>query len=169
VSSSFLKLNMACYGIVMHSSKPIQIHGTNAFKLPNICYICFVKKVIAICFMFMFLSAYTAVGQILRLPTLVHHFLEHVEQENASLQTFLAEHYASQINHPDDIHNDHQNLPFKALDHQQISVVALVNVPTTILFTTSPFPSVMVKKADRTQSDFSKSYLNSIWQPPRVG
>src|SRR5690606_33774379 len=93
----------------------------------NILYLCVVKKVIAVFFLFILLTANTAFGQLLRLPTLVHHYLEHVEWDNSTLFQFLSEHYATTINHPDDKHHDHEKLPFKAADLQVIQVVTIIS------------------------------------------
>lgn len=116
--------------------------------------------------MFIFLTANTAFGQVLRLPTLVHHYLEHVEWDNSNLIEFLSEHYAKTINHPDDKHHDHENLPFKAVDYHSSQVVVFVP-QTPFSLSQIIFETVNVKIAIHNQQDCSNSYLNSIWQPPR--
>jgi hypothetical protein len=80
--------------------------------------------------LFIFLTANTAFGQMLRLPTLVHHYLEHVEWDNMTLFEFLSEHYAVNINHPDDKHHDHEKVTVQNSRLPHIQVVTLVPQPT---------------------------------------
>lgn len=124
------------------------------------------KRVIAIPFLFIFLTANTAFGQLLRLPTLVHHYFEHVEWDNSTLIEFLSKHYASTINHPDDQHHDHEKLPFKALDCQAIQVLTFIP-QSTFSIAQIIFNTVEIKKPIFNQQNYSNAYLNSIWQPPR--
>lgn len=124
------------------------------------------KRVIAISFLFIFLTANTAFGQLLRLPTLIHHYIEHVELDNSSLFEFLSEHYAKTINHPDDKHHDHEKLPFKTTDCHTSQVVTLVPQPTFAI-SQIIFNTVEIKKPIYNQQHYSNAYLNSIWQPPR--
>lgn len=125
-----------------------------------------VKRVIAISFLFIFLATNTAFGQLLRLPTLVHHYLEHVEWDNSTLLEFISEHYAKTINHPDDKHHDHENLPFKTADCHTSQVITIVP-QSHFSLSQIVFETVGVKIYVRNQQDDTNSYLNSIWQPPR--
>lgn len=124
------------------------------------------RKVIAISFLFIFLTANTVFGQVLRLPTLVHHYLEHVEWDNSTLLEFLSEHYAATINHPDDKHRDHQKLPFKTIDCQTSQVITIIPQPISLICQIIP-EAIELKKNIRDQQHYSNAYLNSIWQPPR--
>jgi hypothetical protein len=124
-----------------------------------------VKKYLAILFLLIFLTANTAFGQLLRLPILVHHYLEHVEYENASLIKFLSEHYATIINHPDDKHHDHKKLPFKTLNFQVIQAVTL---QATIAISQIIPEIVNIKNSFYNPQCYSNTFLNSIWQPPRL-
>lgn len=123
------------------------------------------KRFIANTFLFSFLFANTAFLQLLSLPTLVHHFYEHVELDDTSFIEFIKEHYIKEIKHPDDIHHDHQKLPFKT-EH--------CNVNQILSITPNQYFSVLVPKEVEFVSTFyslknySNAYLNSIWQPPRL-
>lgn len=125
------------------------------------------KKSLAISFLLIFLIANTAFGQLLKLPTLIHHYLEHVEWDNYSFVEFLTEHYAKEIDHPDDIHNDHQKLPLKAIDHHHGSLITTApkcSMPSVDVF-------VQLKGVQNPicrQLNIVNSYLNCIWQPPRI-
>ncbi len=129
-------------------------------------YLYIVKRLFAISFLFIFLTANTTFGQLLRLPTLVHHYLEHVEWDNSSLFEFLSEHYAKEINHPDDKHHDHENLPFKNIDCHTSQIVSIVPQPTFSISQIIP-DTVETKKSIRKQQHYSNTFLDNIWQPPR--
>ncbi|MFT3702461.1 MAG: hypothetical protein QM802_08830 [Agriterribacter sp.] len=125
------------------------------------------KKWIAIFFLFIFLSANTVFGEVLRLPVLAHHYLEHVTWDNnKSLFDFLAKHYAAKINHPDDQHHDHQRLPFKSMDCFALQVV--ITAPQSF-FALSKI--ILVASEEKNilpdQQYYSSTVLSSIWQPPR--
>lgn len=125
------------------------------------------KKAIAVFFLLVFLSMGSVFGQVLRVPILIHHYLEHVEWDNnPSFIDFLTTHYAKEINHPDDKHGDHGNLPFKSTDFAALQVVA---VPPQVLSTIVRVPVSMTEstKAVYNQPDYSNSHLDRIWQPPR--
>lgn len=127
------------------------------------------NKIIAISFLFVFLSANTELGQLLRLPVLVHHFLEHKEiDETETLVNFIKVHYEKNINHPDDKHGDHQKLPFKSIEHSS-SVLAIVLPITKVViseFTPNEFAD---NKIYSIEENYSFSELKNIWQPPRLG
>ncbi|HMR83880.1 MAG TPA: hypothetical protein PKE30_12140 [Niabella sp.] len=114
------------------------------------------------------MTANTMFGELLRLPTLIHHYLEHCEWDNNnSVIDFLSKHYSGVINHPDDQHNDHQKLPFKSADGFTAQVVtvmppALFELPRIVPETNA------LKKSPSLKQDYSNHYLNSIWQPPRL-
>ena len=131
------------------------------------------KKVIAISFLFIFLSAYTELSQLLRLPILIHHFLDHQEQEpNETFADFLNEHYSNHQNHSDhDHHNDHNNhhdnLPFKTTDCATAHVsLAFVN---PIKFSI-PRPTFFHDKISPIYNEafYSFAVVSNIWQPPKL-
>jgi hypothetical protein len=127
-----------------------------------------VKRLIAISFLLIFLSANTVFGQLLRLPTLIHHYLEHVVLDNnPSLIAFLQKHYTEKINHADDQHHDHEKLPFKTADSNTAHIVSVVP-PHSYSITQLIIEPVSIQQAIYNQKGYSKSYLNSIWQPPRL-
>jgi hypothetical protein len=101
----------------------------------------------------------------MRIPTLIHHYFEHVEWDNSSLSTFLSEHYSLHINHPDDKHHDHENLPFKTI-HAGVHNVVITPQPQFCLSQNVFFPTKTISLISN-QLNYSNQYLNSIWQPPR--
>ncbi len=122
------------------------------------------RRLIAISFLFVFLTANTSFGQLLGLPTFIHHYLEHVENKNkASLTDFLKSHYVSKFNHPDDKHHDHQKLPFKTTHCHSSHIITIAPQPFILAFQTTVGNATIIYN----QQNYSNFYLNSIWQPPR--
>lgn len=137
-------------------------------------YICNqLKKLIAISFLSIFLCAYTEIGQLLKLPTLIHHYLEHHNDKNdddhdISFIDFLKKHYNENDNHSDNVKHDHQNLPFKNIDcHAVNTVIALVQQTTFNLHTTYSISSKNI--ASYTEQHYTSKSFGSIWQPPKLG
>lgn len=124
------------------------------------------KATFTITFLILFLVTNTALGQILRLPTLLHHYAEHVEWDNYTFYEFMSEHYAKKINHPDDSHNDHENLPFKATDCQIIPLISLLAASTDFARLTTP-TILKDEEVSLFHQNISSVYLSNIWQPPR--
>lgn len=124
------------------------------------------RKVISLILLYIFLISNTSFGELLRLPTLIHHYFEHSKMDNLNIIEFLNEHYSNQISHQDDKHHDHENLPFKNVNNQTLQLFSITQHsiysvnhnfidkenPPKIIFITPPY---------------SNTYLNSIWQPPR--
>ncbi len=125
------------------------------------------KKVIAIFFLFSFLSANIAFGEVLKLPLLIHHYIEHTQEDNDnSIVDFLVKHYGKDINHHhNDNHHDHDNLPFKTINVHSIQVVYFH--PLFIKFSRQ-IAEKDLKIPILQQQNYSNAYLNSIWQPPQA-
>lgn len=126
------------------------------------------KKAIAISLLFVFLGAKTELHQLLRLPVLIHHFLDHHYQElGESFADFLNQHYSDHQNHSDGNHHDHDNLPFKATDCAKAHFsLAFVNpIPFFI-----PRPTAFYDKIPPTYNGafYYSSIVSKIWQPPKI-
>jgi hypothetical protein len=123
------------------------------------------KKLIAILSLFIFLCANTELNQLLKLPILVHHLIDHHNQEpDETFMDFVNEHYSDQQSHSEN--KDHNNLPFKTTDcsitHSTLAFVNLIpfSISQTIVFhaKTPPIYSNLF---------YSTSVINNIWQPPK--
>lgn len=127
------------------------------------------KQGFVIVFISAFLFANTAFGELLRLPRLIHHYLEHVEwDQNDSFIDFLATHYAKEIDHPDDIHHDHENLPFKTVDYHSCQFICNNLLPLIFKSVSIDFPKE--KKILSLKNHFYyNAELAGIWQPPKIG
>ncbi len=137
-------------------------------------YICNqLKKLIAISFLLIFLCANTEIGQLLKLPTLIHHYLEHHHDKNdedhdISFLDFLKKHYNENENHSDNAKHDHQNLPFKTIDcHAVNTVIALMQHNVFIPHTT--FISSSKNDASYMEQHYTSKSFGNIWQPPKLG
>lgn len=124
------------------------------------------KKVIVIFFIFSFLGANTALGEIFKLPLLIHHYIEHnQEDDDNSIIGFLAEHYGEDINHHHhDNHNDHDHLPFKTINS---SVGQTAYILPLFIESTKLVHRKKLKTPVFQEQNYSNAYLDSIWQPPK--
>ena len=59
------------------------------------------------------LSVQTPLGQVLKLPLLIEHYLKHQKQTGVSLLGFIADHYSHE--HQDADRSEDQQLPFKTV------------------------------------------------------
>ncbi|MBX2888897.1 MAG: hypothetical protein KF829_09660 [Ferruginibacter sp.] len=126
------------------------------------------RRLVVISFLFIFLSANTAFGELLKLPLLMQHYTEHTQEESAiSFIHFLAEHYTGKVNHQHNNHH-HDNLPFKTLNAHCGSVISLIPNPIFSL-QKQIFPEDNASIPTYLQSNYADAYLNGIWQPPRLG
>src|SRR5690606_31054832 len=86
------------------------------------------KKVWAIFFLLTFLNAHTAFGEVLKLPILIHHYIDHFEQDqDTSIIHFFVKHYQVKANHKhNNSHNEHDKLSFKTVDVHLYSLVSII-------------------------------------------
>lgn len=108
----------------------------------------------------------TSFGELLRLPTLIHHYFEHSELDNYNFIEFLCEHYTKQISHQDDKHHDHENLPFKNVNNHTLQLFSIAqhsiySIDHIFLDRENP-PKILF-----VNPPYSNTYLDNIWQPPR--
>jgi hypothetical protein len=131
------------------------------------------KKLIAISLLSIFLCANTEIGQLLRLPALIHHYLEHHDDtsdddHDISFIDFFKKHYNENNNHSGNAKHDHQNLPFKTTDcHAVNTVIALLQQTVFTLQTTSIIFAKNI--ASYTEQQYTSKSFSSIWQPPKLG
>jgi hypothetical protein len=125
------------------------------------------KKIAAISFLFIFICATTEVGQLLKLPVLIHHYLEHhLDDEGISFIGFLHKHYGEEISHSSP-NNEHKELPFKT----HPSIFAQVNL---VFHVPVGYESKIDKPISKDKiiiypETFQCSFaISKIWQPPRI-
>jgi hypothetical protein len=112
------------------------------------------------------LTTQTELGQLFKLPVLIHHYMEHVDMDgDKSFMEFMKEHYVGNIEHADDIHNDHESLPFKTLDVNTGLTLIEPNIPDYEVSAVQLHAS-SEKNVIPNQMLHSSDCGNSIWQPP---
>jgi hypothetical protein len=127
-----------------------------------------VIKGIAIFFLSIYLLGTTPIGQLCRLPMLLSHFQEHQkENKDLSFIGFLKMHYFNGDPKDADYDKD-MKLPFKTIDvNTSISVYTAFEMPS-FQIERQNFIDLKVNKFSTSDSWYSNSYLDAIWQPPRV-
>jgi len=129
-----------------------------------------VKKIISISFIFIFLCANTEIGQLLKLPALIQHFTEHHDHDDAvkiSFADFIDFHYNNDKQHSDtDKHDNHQNLPFKAINTNGNTVLAFEN-QTEFSFRKPNFISLN-HTVPFSRDFYISNVFASIWLPPKL-
>jgi len=126
------------------------------------------KKIFTILLLSVYLFSTTAFGQLLKLPVLFHHYVDHVQEDkDFSFIDFLAKHYEGKINHRHRgiAQQEHKNLPFKSADNHFVQPVVII--PQFVGQNDISWWIPVSKKRNQDQQDYSTNYLNTIWQPPR--
>lgn len=127
----------------------------------------FVKKLIAILFLSIYVVSATELHELFKLPNLVEHFIEHQsEDKSTTLINFLVMHYTSADDGDEDNSKDMQ-LPFKS-NHEGGNISNTgSNSFNNIQLAIKSIP-IESKTYNTYSSEFiSSSYLSSIWQPPK--
>lgn len=123
------------------------------------------RKAFTIFFLLLFVLAQTELHQLLKLPVLVEHFVEHRQvNPNITLLDFLKEHYQGHTVVDNDYQRDMQ-LPFKTADC--LTAISFVfEAPFSIVL---PAQVAEIKKEYNlhTGTFASSLALDNIFQPPR--
>jgi len=128
------------------------------------------KRFLAISLFFTYFFSTTELHQLLKLPFLVEHFVEHKEQNNQmTLWQFLCLHYAQDDQKDGDYDKD-RKLPFKSHDCcNNMSVVACItNQISIVTFSEKPIYVAESSFSNIEEIFFDDSFLSNIWQPPRL-
>jgi hypothetical protein len=106
-------------------------------------------------------------GQLLKLPVLIHHYLEHHNAVNGvSFAAFLHEHYSDHHNHPS-ANGEHEKLPFKNCDFSSLQAISFCEPPVSFQFETIK-PIAVKEKTSYEIPFYSSLSFSSIWQPPKT-
>lgn len=121
------------------------------------------KAKIVIFLVSMYLITSTEFHQVLKLPLLVKHYVEHQEKVNdITFWEFLVMHYKTDVAHDD----QDMSLPFKDC-HHSITAQALA-MPTQKISLDSQPTMVSRRLPIFTHTQFLSSYPGEIFQPPRI-
>lgn len=125
------------------------------------------RKWVSIMFLFVYLTAFTSFREVLKLPVLVEHFIEHrAANPSISFLAFLDMHYVHGSPRDADYDRDMQ-LPFKMVSHTFLTLLA---IPSSA-FTFHTARALYCKKEKPLLLDpaaYSFNYQNTIWQPPKT-
>lgn len=128
------------------------------------------KTTIAILFTITYLFTVTQLSELLKLPVMAEHFVEHKrENPKITLWEFMCIHYAHGEVNDDDFDKD-MKLPFKS--HSFCSCSSITFCQPVINYDLSKknlSPTSLKSKANfGYHFSFSTNFLSSIWQPPKV-
>lgn len=125
------------------------------------------KRAISILFLSIYLCTVTEAHELLKLPVIFQHFIEHQTEDNSiTVFQFLKIHYGQDDVQDEDYARDMQ-LPFKTAGEFFASSVSPF-VPLNSIFVLS-YPSVLSEKKVKGQHSLSlySNYQVNIWQPPK--
>lgn len=114
-----------------------------------------------------YLCSTTQLGELLKLPILIEHFIEHRQQDPYfSLGSFLNMHYLADTVIDDDYSRD-MELPFKTIS-PALTVAASFTLPD-IDYSLALKPVVKIIKEEQPRYNvmLRSNYFNTIWQPPK--
>jgi hypothetical protein len=130
-------------------------------------YIYLLKKAIAILFLSSYLFSTTQLRELLKLPLLIQHYIEHkAENNNITFLGFLDMHYAHGDVKDADYDKD-MKLPFKTITLNTVALVYCYQPNSTFSCIKQIFTTLSKQKFPTTSVHFSSSHLDAIWQPPR--
>lgn len=124
------------------------------------------RKWAAIFVLVLHVMATTECSELLKLPVLVQHFMEHRSEEgDVSFVNFMKMHYAKEEHHHEPNHN-HQ-LPFKSHEgcinlNILICLIQPLPVSGNNLFPHSPYYFIAPEETFQ-----ASAHLSAIWQPPK--
>lgn len=136
---------------------------TKSYNIKGGFYIYAVRRITAIALLVLF-SSTNEVGQILKLPLVITHYIDHYREEGQSLSAFFHEHYVHHHGNNNNDEDEDNQLPFKTINLHQISSVYLVPIRETInkqVTTTSH--EKLILSFTFIRSDF----LKDIFHPPQ--
>ncbi|MNN61431.1 hypothetical protein D3C81_1766640 [compost metagenome] len=128
------------------------------------------KRLLAICFLTIYIASATEISQLLRFPLLIEHYFEHKEKNpTMSVLDFLKVHYKGDHlqNHPnDDDYDKDQRLPFM-MHTAWYSAVFVCPQIVNIEIDNRSLPENNDNTPVRNDQFVDDTFLNSIWQPPK--
>jgi hypothetical protein len=127
------------------------------------------RKVISISLLLIFLSANTELHQLLRIPSLLQHFIEHKQTDSTiSFISFCKKHYTEENEaHATNHHDKHEKLPFKSHDCNVAHHAPIFAEPIAFQF---EFP-ISISYQDKmvtSEYHYLSTELSNIWQPPKI-
>ncbi|WOC51204.1 hypothetical protein BPO_0557 [Bergeyella porcorum] len=127
------------------------------------------KRLIPYLFIILYLTSFSEVRQVLKLPLLIEHYLTHKQQnEEMTLATFFRIHYLEPQVQDADYEQDMQ-LPFKQIDLVSMALgIAFPQKQMQLYFTKEPTNYREQSHNFAYVEPFYPSVFTSIWQPPKI-
>lgn len=129
------------------------------------------KKALAIFFCLQILSGNTFAMEVMKLPFLIQHYIEHETEEHPDLGfgTFLWEHYVEDDHEDEPKGHCDENLPFKHCNDccSHVSAVITCLIPDNCIDINYPCTTKDVNFTG--EINFHSFYHSCIWQPPKIG
>lgn len=126
------------------------------------------KRIMALTLLCLYLFGTTEVCQLLKLPFLFNHYLEHNHHEKINLSFFeyLKLHYSSDSNSSNK-HNEDSKLPFKTSD--ECCIAGHISIPVTGYSIPLPqFYNISNSYPFYKNDAFLPMTVQDIFQPPRL-
>lgn len=123
------------------------------------------RRITAIFFFTIVLVSQTPLQQLLKLPVLFQHYMEHKDPANLSFLDYIEEHYFNGNPRDEDYPRD-QQLPFRTAG--VILIGTTVDLP--VQASVEPAPVVYVDRSYSLElsTSFTSRHASEIWQPPRT-
>lgn len=123
------------------------------------------KRIIAFVLITIFLCVNTSIGQLLKIPNLIEHYIEHKNEltpTSISFVDFLELHYSKNA---DNTQEEHQDLPFKTFEIASTVFVLVNNANFQIQ---SIKAEITTKQKFFYHQSFKSHLITTIWLPPKI-
>lgn len=122
------------------------------------------NKIIAIILVSIFMCANTSIGQLVKVPNLIEHYIDHKNDctsKSISFIDFLVLHYSKNAEN----NLEHQDLPFKTFDTSSSSLFVFSHFNYQI----SPVKTLVSNsKLFLYNESFQSNSIATIWLPPKI-
>ncbi|PXW09758.1 MULTISPECIES: hypothetical protein [Chryseobacterium] len=124
------------------------------------------KKLISILLLFLYLVSTTELYQLLKIPELIEHYIEHKElNPDMTLTAFLRTHYDHPVKDGD--YGKDQKLPF-IIHTTPLALVFIIGNIFHFELKNDQFKQVKSRKIPSKNNNFCyKGFLRTAWEPPR--
>lgn len=127
------------------------------------------KRLIPYLFIILYLTSFSEVRQVLKLPLLIEHYISHKQQnEEMTLAAFFKMHYwGNQVKDAD--YDQDMQLPFKQIDLISMALgIAFPQKELQLYFTKEPTDYREQSHNFAYVEPYYPSVFDAIWQPPKI-
>jgi hypothetical protein len=141
------------------SGKMIPFH-----KWRKCCRFVLVKKFLVLFLLSTYFFSTTELRQLLKIPVLISHYLDHKEEDDMTFVSYIVHHYGGHEKDAD--WETDMKLPF--MQHSDLlNILVIANNNHFTLNNKIPLWSVSKITVYYQDNNIPNSYLSSIWQPPK--